>query len=461
MKVLRMGAALAGGLLITAFAGASLLPMSSASAVGPGEAAHVRAAPGWLSIRAGGLYTCGIRTDHTLWCWGQNDVGQLGLGDTKKRATPSQVGHRTDWAGLAAGFDHTCATRTDHSLWCWGSGRAGQLGLGEKGGRTAPSRVGADTNWTSVVAGYTHTCGIRTDHTLWCWGGDSFAGQLGLGDHTDRSRPTQVGTRTDWAVARAGDSHTCATRINHTLWCWGNNASGQLGLGDLGNRSRPTQVGKRTDWADLGAGDGYHTCALRTNHTLWCWGFNGSGQLGLGDTNIGQRPRRSAPRATGTASTPATSRPAQPVPTTPCGAGGSTTLDRSESATRLTGPSPLRSAPAPTGQRSVPRRPPHLRPPQQPHPVVLGIQRPRPARGRRPRGPLGAHAGLAGRTRRAKGRRFDSGLGHHPTVTHLELHPARPWSRASRVADIACAVVSSATDVRSRLWFLTTGGRGA
>ena len=127
MKVLRMGAALAGGLLITAVAGASLLAVSSASAAGAEQAAPVGAAPGWLTIRAGGLYTCGIRLDHTLWCWGQNDVGQLGLGDTKKRATPSQVGRRTDWAGLAAGFDHTCATRTDHSLWCWGSGRAGQL----------------------------------------------------------------------------------------------------------------------------------------------------------------------------------------------------------------------------------------------------------------------------------------------------------------------------------------------
>ena len=292
-----MTAALLAMGLGTGPAAAGLRPVSSPWAVGAEGAAQVSTAPGWLSVRAGGLYTCGIRLDHTLWCWGQNDVGQLGLGDTEKRATPSQVGHRTDWAGLDAGFDHTCATRTDHSLWCWGSGRAGQLGLRQKGGRTAPSRVGAETDWTSVVAGYTHTCGIRTDHTLWCWGGGSFAGQLGLGDLKDRSRPTRVGTRTDWAVVRAGDSHTCATRINQTLWCWGYNGHGQLGLGDLGNRSRPIQVGKRTDWSHISAGDGYHTCALRTNHTLWCWGFNGSGQLGGGDLAT-----RTSPTQVGTSS---------------------------------------------------------------------------------------------------------------------------------------------------------------
>jgi hypothetical protein len=91
MKVLRMRAALAGGLLITAFAGASLLPMSLSSAAGPWEAARVRAAPGWVSIRAGGLYTCGIRSNHTLWCWGYNAQGQLGVGDREDRLMPTRV----------------------------------------------------------------------------------------------------------------------------------------------------------------------------------------------------------------------------------------------------------------------------------------------------------------------------------------------------------------------------------
>ena len=278
-------------------AGGLLIAVSLPAAVGAAEAPHEGAGSGWSTISAGGLYTCGVRPDHTLWCWGDNSVGQLGLGDAKTRTSPIQVGVASDWVGLATGFDHTCAIRTDHSLWCWGSDRGGQLGLGPTGKRKAPTQVGAGTDWTGVTAGYTHTCGIRSDHTLWCWGGGSFAGQLGLGDLTDRSSPTQVGTRTDWAMVKAGDSHTCATRTDHTLWCWGYNGQGQLGLGDFTDRSSPTQVGSRTDWADLSAGDGYHTCATRTDHTLWCWGHNGVGQLGLGDTT-----NRTTPSQVGTAS---------------------------------------------------------------------------------------------------------------------------------------------------------------
>ena len=101
---------------------------------GPSTAAAQEApqdsGPVWLTVSAGGFHTCGIRTDHTLWCWGDNGYGQLGLGDKKKRAMPTQVGTGTDWAGLVAGNAHTCATRTDHTLWCWGLNRDGQLGIG-------------------------------------------------------------------------------------------------------------------------------------------------------------------------------------------------------------------------------------------------------------------------------------------------------------------------------------------
>ena len=239
MKVLRMGAALAGGLLITAFAGASLLPMSLSSAVGAEEAAHVRAASGWSTISAGGLYTCGIRPDHTLWCWGHNGVGQLGLGDTKRRATPSQVGVAPTGSVSPPASTTPAPSRPTTACGAGDRTAAGSSDWVTTGKRKTPTRVGADTDWTSVAAGYTHTCGIRTDHTLWCWGGGSFAGQLGLGDLTDRSSPTQVGTRTDWATVRAGDSHTCATRTDHTLWCWGYNAGGQLGLGDFTEPEQP------------------------------------------------------------------------------------------------------------------------------------------------------------------------------------------------------------------------------
>jgi alpha-tubulin suppressor-like RCC1 family protein len=249
--------------------------------------------PVWLAVSAGGSYTCGISTDHSLWCWGDNRHGQLGVGDTKKRAVPTQVGTGTDWVGLVAGNAHTCATRTDHTLWCWGWNRDGQLGIGSKNlKRTTPTRVGAGAEWAEVsAAGFAHTCGTRTDHTLWCWGSNG-AGQLGLGDNTNRSTPTQVGTGTDWSHATAGDSHICATRADRTLWCWGDNIVGQLGLGDTTTRTTPTRVGTATEWAEVSARNGYHTCATRTDHTLWCWGFNSTGQLGLGDTAARTTPTR-------------------------------------------------------------------------------------------------------------------------------------------------------------------------
>jgi alpha-tubulin suppressor-like RCC1 family protein len=137
-----------------------------------------------------------------------------------------------------------------------------------------------------VRGGYLHTCGIRLDHTLWCWGSNHY-GQLGLGDYENRNVPTRVGNDANWVGVRSGDGHSCGVRLDHTLWCWGFGYYGQLGLGDTSGRSVPTQVGGGADWTRrLGAGGtGEHTCSIRLNHTLWCWGWNNWGILGLGDTD--------------------------------------------------------------------------------------------------------------------------------------------------------------------------------
>ncbi len=239
----------------------------------------------WAGLVAGANHTCATRTDHSLWCWGANRDGQLGLGHTARRKTPTRVNTSNDWADVsAAGFAHTCGTRTDHTLWCWGDNEwAGQLGLGDTTDRTTPTQVGTGTDWGRVRAGDTHTCATRTDQTLWCWGYNA-VGQLGLGDTVNRAIPTQVGTGSDWTDLAADNGyHTCATRADHSLWCWGFNTQGQLGLGDTTMRTLPTQVGTGTNWEQLTAGH-RNSCATRTDHTLWCWGEGLYGQLGLGDT---------------------------------------------------------------------------------------------------------------------------------------------------------------------------------
>lgn len=249
----------------------------------------------WASVDISSEHTCGVRSDFTLWCWGSNLYGQLGLGDRSSgHYTPIQVGTDTDWAQVSLGYDHTCATRTDNTLWCWGHNIEGQVGLG-KGRKiwTSPTQVGG-SDWAVINASKTYsTCGVRTDHTLWCWGGN-YAGQLGLGDTRRKFTPVQVGTDTDWDAVSGGYAHTCATRIDHTLWCWGDNHSGQLGLPHDRDQKTPGQVGTHRDWAAVEVGDD-HTCATRIDHTLWCWGANGEGQLGVGGSH-----RRAEPTQVGT-----------------------------------------------------------------------------------------------------------------------------------------------------------------
>jgi alpha-tubulin suppressor-like RCC1 family protein len=240
------------------------------------------------SVSAGGLHTCAVKTDHTLWCWGSNFYGQLGDGTTTNRTAPVQVsGHATDWAAVTAGASHTCAVRTDHTLWCWGLNGDGEFGNGTTTDSPVPVQVGGHAaDWAAVTAGTGNTCAVKTDHTLWCWGYNP-DGQVGDGSTTGRTVPVQVsGHAADWAAVTAGAagaSDTCAVRTNGTVWCWGDNTYDQLGGSTTTGSPVPVQVsGHATDWAAVTAG-GDHTCAVKTDHTLWCWGLNNDDQLGDGN----------------------------------------------------------------------------------------------------------------------------------------------------------------------------------
>ena len=238
------------------------------------------------SVLAGGNHNCAVKTDHTLWCWGNNFSGQLGDGTTTNSPVPVQVsGHATDWATVTGGGDGTCAVKTDHTLWCWGLNFAGQLGDGTTTNSPVPVQVsGHATDWATVTAGQDYTCAEKTGGTVWCWGVNS-SGQLGDGTTTDRPVPVQVsGHATDWATVTAGGDHTCAEKTGGTVWCWGDNGNGELGNGTTTNSPVPVQVsGHATDWATVTAGQDY-TCAEKTGGTVWCWGVNSSGQLGDGTT---------------------------------------------------------------------------------------------------------------------------------------------------------------------------------
>src|SRR5262249_59266802 len=120
--------------------------------------------------------------------------------------------------------------------------------------RSSPVQVGTDANWASVAAGYTHTVAVKTDGTLWAWGQNGYYGQLGLGDWENRAAPTPVGTDANWASAAAGHRHTAAIKTDPTLWAWGYNHSGEIGDGTTRQRNAPVQVGTEPRSVSLSTG---------------------------------------------------------------------------------------------------------------------------------------------------------------------------------------------------------------
>ncbi len=241
--------------------------------------------PGWSVVDAGNLHTLAIRTDGSLYAWGDNQSGQLGLGkNITERNTPARIGSDNDWVTVTAGNDYSLGIRTDGSLWSWGDNFSGQLGLGDHTYRTTPVRVGSFTDWVMVSAGYDHSLGIRANGWLYAWG-NNYHGALGLGDSIDRVKPERIGSADNWIAVSAGIYASLAIQADGTLWAWGSNDSGQLGLGDNTDRNIPSRVGSANDWVKVSASSWFHSLGIRASgqNTLWAWGNNTFGQLGLGD----------------------------------------------------------------------------------------------------------------------------------------------------------------------------------
>ena len=234
----------------------------------------------WLEVTVGDRQTLARKLDGTLWVWGSGYSGELGLGSgISNQNTPVQLGTDAGWLGCDAGGRHVVAIKADGSLWSWGSNFFGQLGIGTSGNRYVPSRVGLLNDWTKISAGGTHNLAIRADGSLWAWGSND-AGKLGNGSASGTvNTPTQIGTGSTWSAVSAGENFSLAIKTDGSLWAWGFNGGGQLGLGDLTSRSAPTRVGAASDWQSVHAGAN-HAAGIRAGGAVWLWGNNGSGQLG-------------------------------------------------------------------------------------------------------------------------------------------------------------------------------------
>jgi alpha-tubulin suppressor-like RCC1 family protein len=287
----------------------------------------------WKQVSAtfGEQSSFGIKTDGTLWAWGINTNRGLGIGTNVNQSSPVQIGTATTWKQVSGDR----AIKTDGTLWVWGFDGNG-IGVPNISGVSTPVQVGTETNWKQVSRGYTHSLAVKTDGTLWSWGRNLY-GELGDGTFSNwnggagpgspgtqsKSTPVQVvGGGTNWKKVSAGFVHTAAIKTDGTLWHWGEIATYQIstpvqvvGGGTnwkevfSGNQiifaiktdgtlwyinnsiSSPVQVvWGGTNWKQVSTGYPSTTTAIKSDGTLWSWGSNTFGQLGLGDTTYRSTP---------------------------------------------------------------------------------------------------------------------------------------------------------------------------
>ncbi|HVJ21652.1 MAG TPA: hypothetical protein VM686_39880, partial [Polyangiaceae bacterium] len=217
----------------------------------------------WLTSDVG-LARCGVREDHTLWCWGR---GWSAMTPTWQEARyPQQLGDDADWTSISMGPYTGCGLRGGGSLWCFGhfyTGDAYKLDL-----EPQPIDGGAE-EWANISTGTSAVCGVKHDGTLWCHG---YVASL-LAGSTEKvvTEPIQVGTDSDWTKVVNSGTSACAGKQDGSLHCFGANYSGQLGDGTNENRPLPVPVAAAGPWRDFTIAN--DTCAIHDDGTLWCWGY--------------------------------------------------------------------------------------------------------------------------------------------------------------------------------------------
>ena len=256
----------------------------------------------WKIMMAGN-HSHAIKSDGTLWSWGQGQDGYLGLNATTNRLSPTQL-PGTDWSSISNTSAAMAAVKTNGTLWVWGSNAQGQLGQNNRTNYSSPKQI-PGTGWNTTQGATFNTTGqgaggfihVKTDGSMWCWGQNQNAqlplnGQDGSGNPAPygMSSPTQVGTDTTWGyeegkLGGSGNHSTFNIKTDGTLWAWGRNDYGTLGNNAKANQSSPIQIGTDTTWKYIAFGGGnedysQHSAIIKSDGTLWCWGKNDEGNLG-------------------------------------------------------------------------------------------------------------------------------------------------------------------------------------
>jgi alpha-tubulin suppressor-like RCC1 family protein len=200
-------------------------------------------------------------------------------------------------APMASSAFTTCALTPAGEVRCWGYGNFGTLGNGSAANSAFPVVADGLGGMLGLAGGHEHFCGVTSTQTVACWGDDT-SGQLGNVDtfhHISNPVPLPVGDLTGVVSIVAGNAHTCALKVDGTVACFGSNVEGELGIGSVGGTFvTPQPVVDLSTVVALSAGGGFFTCALKADGTVVCWGDNETGQLGDG-TSSGTRRTRPGP----------------------------------------------------------------------------------------------------------------------------------------------------------------------
>ena len=258
--------------------------LGDGTTIGKANPVQVNGLSGVIAIAGGGSHAVALKSDGTVWTWGYNLDGELGDGTKTNRTTPVQVSELSNIIAIACGGYHTVALKSDGTIWTWGYNGYGQLGDGTTTDRTVPVKVSGLDNVTIISSGSWHTLAIRSDGMVWAWGWGQY-GQLGDGTTTDKKATIgQVSGLSEIIAISGGGRFSAALKSNETVWSWGFNEQGELGDGTNTDKNLPVQIGSLSGIAAIAAGE-WHVVALKSDGTVWAWGENGAGQLGDGTKN--------------------------------------------------------------------------------------------------------------------------------------------------------------------------------
>ena len=224
-------------------------------------------------------HSLALTSDGTTWAWGWNSNGQIGDGTTVDRFTPVPISGLAGVVAIAAGSQHSLAVTAGGTVWAWGRNSRGQLGDGTTADRFLPAPVAGLPAVLGVAAGVSYSLALATDGTVWAWGYNAY-GEVGDGSTTDRLSPVQVPGLTGVTAVVAGYYHSLALKADGTVWGWGRNANGgMVGNGTLQNALSPVQVIGLTGVTALSSSE-WHNLARLSDGSVWAWGRSGNGQCG-------------------------------------------------------------------------------------------------------------------------------------------------------------------------------------